>query len=128
MSGEFFDIWKRLVAICAAQLPWESIVDFHATDWPSLYGPGIPDGLGMADYSSLVNRVATRVTVTLGSRKVELNYLKSAQLWRVFGFELVASEYVLRLSFSPDANGIGFRGDDKLERLAETSFTWLKGG
>lgn len=128
MTQRFQDIWGRLIAVCVDKLPWDALVDFRAREWPVANVGKRPDRMGMADYAELSSEVHTEMQVTLRTRKVELVYFPSAELWHVRGYVSNGLRWDQTQSWSPLAGGKTSRGQEKLEGLAEVAFSWLTKG
>jgi hypothetical protein len=128
MTTRFQDIWGRLIAVCVEKLPWDALVDFRAREWPAANAGKRPGKMGMADYTELSSDVHTEMQVTLRSRKVELVFFPSSEMWHVRGYVSNGLHWDETQSWSPLAGGKTSRGQEKLEALAEVAFTWLTEG
>lgn len=124
----FQDIWARMIEICVAELSWETMVDFRAHDWPAMNAGKLPDQMGMSDYVQLSGQIHTAMTVTLRTRKVELIWYPTSEIWIADGYVRAGDvDWRKEISWS-SIEGRLVRGIEKLGDVTSASFEWLKQG
>lgn len=129
MKNKFQHIWEQMIGLCVTNVPWEAIVDFRARVWPALNVSQRPEGMGAAEYTRLSDEQYTEMAVILGSRKVEIAFFPSAEIFHSRGYTAQRLDWVETMQWSPSSNGgCVVRGTEHFERLAKEALNWLTHG